>query len=128
MLPSISNTVPVPPAAVDPEEVARQENLRQEIKEQQSVASIVLDDSSCKVARQLARSIVSDISLYREAELEEAVKTGNIEECLGVEIKDGRALFESKFPEASAASLDFYAEALEELICQKRKEMGMNEG
>ncbi|NJD91534.1 MAG: response regulator, partial [Geobacter sp.] len=124
----VENTATVCAAVIDPVEVTRQENLRQEIKEQQLVATTALDDSSCKAARQLARSIVSDISLYREAELEEAVKTGNIEECLGVEIKDGRALFESKFPEAAAAFVDFYAEALEELICQKRNEMGISEG
>ena len=125
---SAENEVQIAPAPIDPAEVIRQDNLRQEIKEQQIAATVTLDDSSCKAARQLARSIVSDISLYREAELEEAVKTGNIEECLGVEIKDGRALFESKFPEASVASVDFYAEALEELISLKRNEMGINEG
>lgn len=120
--------VPALSAAIDPAEAQRQESLRQEIKEQQKTPAAALDDSSCKAARQLARSIVSDISLYREAELEEAVRSGNIEECLGVEIKDGKALFESKFPEASNAAVDFYAEALEELICLKRREIGMNEG
>lgn len=123
---SVEYDVPDTSVTVDPAESLRQESLRQEIKDQQETAVITLDETSCKAARQLARSIVSDISLYREAELEEAVKTGNIEECLGVEIKDGRALFESRFSEASAATVDFYAEALEELICQKRHEMGIN--
>jgi hypothetical protein len=110
------------------EETVRQESLRQEIMAQQNKTPLPLDEASSKAARQLARSIVSDISLYREAELEEAVRTGNLEECLGFEIRDGRALFESRFPDASTAGIDFYADALNELICLKRREMGINEG
>jgi hypothetical protein len=78
-------------------------------------------------AMQLARSIVSDISLYREAELEEAVKTGDIELCLGLEIKDGRAIYESRLPEFASFPRDFYAEALSELISQKKREMRIDE-
>jgi len=78
-------------------------------------------------ARQLARSIVSDISLYREAELEEGVRTGNIELCLGVEIRDGRAIYENRLPAAASFPTDFYAEALNELFSQKRRELGIKD-
>ena len=112
---------------VNEDEANRQESIRQEIKEQQEpVASS--DSESVKAARQLARSIVSDISLYRETELEEAAKTGNIEECLGVEIRDGRALFESRLSVAACGGIDYYGEALEELIRMKRRELGIGEG
>lgn len=80
-----------------------------------------------KAAMQLARSIVSDISLYREAELEEAIKTGDFELCLGLEIRDGRAIFESKMPEFASFPRDFYADALAELVSQKKREMRIDE-
>lgn len=109
------------------DEASRQESIRQEIKEQQEPVSSS-DSESIKAARQLARSIVSDISLYRETELEEAAKTGNIDECLGVEIRDGRALFESRLSVGSFDGIDFYGEALDELIRMKRRELGIGEG
>ena len=65
--------------------------------------------------------------LYREAELEEGIRTGNIELCLGVEIRDGRAIYESRLPESASLPTDFYAEALNELFSQKRRELGMKD-
>jgi len=81
-----------------------------------------------KAAKQLARSIVSDISLYREVELEEAIRTDALDFCLGLEIKDGRAIYERKLPEFASFPRDFYAEALAELISQKKREMMIDEG
>lgn len=108
-------------------EAVRQEVARQELMSQQTVALAPELDSSYSAARQLARSIVSDISLYREAELEEGLMTGNIELCLGMEIRDGRLLYESRLPEAASFPTDFYAEALDELFSQKRRELGMKD-
>jgi hypothetical protein len=65
--------------------------------------------------------------LYREAELEEALKTGNIELCLGVEIRDGRTIYEKRLPQGRTFPVDFYAEALNELFAQKRRELGIKD-
>jgi predicted Zn finger-like uncharacterized protein len=112
-------------ASVTTKEAKDQDNVREELKANQPAGGRDLTDEDFKSARQLARSIVSDISLYREAELEEGVRTGNIDECLGIEIRDGRAIFESRLPEAASYPVDFFEEALSELISQKKREMGI---
>ena len=102
-----------------------QEKVRKELMADQPAEVRDLTDEAYRSARRLARSIVSDISLYREAELEEAVRTGKIDECLGIEIRDGRAIYESRLPEAASYPVDFFEEAVSELITQKKREMGI---
>jgi predicted Zn finger-like uncharacterized protein len=116
------------PARVTADEADLQDSVRKELKNQQPAEAPDAGEHLYVAARQLARSIVSDISLYRETELEEAVRTGDIELCLGLEIRDGRAIYESRLPESASFPSDFYAEALAELISQKKREMGINEG
>lgn len=115
-------------ARVTADEADMQDSVRKELQSQQPVEAPDAGENLYMAARQLARSIVSDISLYRETELEEAVRTGDIELCLGLEIRDGRAIYESKLPESASFPSDFYAEALAELISQKKREMSINEG
>jgi predicted Zn finger-like uncharacterized protein len=115
------------PERLTPAEAVRQEDTRKELMAQQAVGISPEVDSSCRAARQLARSIVSDISLYREAELEEGIRTGNIDLCLGIEIRDGRAIYESRLPHAVTFTTDYYAEALNELFSQKRRELGIQD-
>lgn len=108
-------------------EAEKQETVRKELMNQPQAESTEAREGLYRAARQLARSIVSDISLYREAELEEAARTGDIELHLGLEIRDGRAIYERKMPEFSSFPADFYADALAELIGQKKREMGIDE-
>jgi predicted Zn finger-like uncharacterized protein len=119
------NEIDTSPASFSTAEADDQEMVRKELMANQA-AEVNLTDEAYKSARQLARSIVSDISLYREAELEEGVRTGKIDECLGIEIRDGRAIYESRLPEAASFPVDFFKEALSELISQKKREMGIN--
>jgi predicted Zn finger-like uncharacterized protein len=120
------NQIDTSPAFLSPAEANDQETVRKELMANQTAEVTAETDAAYKAARQIARSIVSDISLYREAELEEGVKTGKIEECLGIEIRDGRAMFASRLPEAASFPVDFYEEALSELINQKKRELGIN--
>ncbi len=126
-LPDSENEIDTSPASFTPTEENDQEKVRKELMANQAPEIRPENDAKYKAARQLARSIVSDISLYREAELEEGVQTGKIDECLGIEIRDGRALFESRLPEAASFPVDFFEEALSELISQKKREMGINQ-
>jgi predicted Zn finger-like uncharacterized protein len=114
-------------SSITDEEAKDQEKVRKELMANQPAEVRDLNAEAYKSARQLARSIVSDISLYREAELEEGVRTGKIEECLGIEIRDGRAIYESRLPEAASYPVDFFEEALLELIRQKKREMGIDQ-
>jgi len=101
-------------------EMARKE-LREHHLHDPDDDEAVADES----ARHLARSIVSDISLYREAELERGLRGGNIEDFLANEIRDGRALYESRLPAAARSGVDYFGQALQELVKQKKKELGI---
>ena len=124
---SLQEMVATSPERLTSAEADRQEIVRKELMTQATVAESGKVEQLHSAAMQLARSIVSDISLYREAELEEAVKTGEIESCLGLEIRDGRAIYESRLPEFASFPRDFYAEALAELISQKKRELRIDE-
>jgi len=113
--------------SITTQEEKDREKVRKELMANQPAEVAGLTDEAYKSARQLARSIVSDISLYREAELEEAVRTGKIDECLGIEIRDGRAIFESRLPGAASYPVDLFEEAVAELISQKKREMGIHD-
>lgn len=115
------------PERLTPAEADRQEVVRNNLRTQTAVEESASTEKVHEAAMQLARSIVADISLYRETELEEAVRTGDIELCLGLEIKDGRAIYESRLPDFASFPRDFYAEALAELISQKKREMRIDE-
>ncbi|NVN99605.1 MAG: zinc-ribbon domain-containing protein [Geobacteraceae bacterium] len=121
-------TVETSPDRLTASEAEKQEIARKELMNRPQAENQDAREVLYRAARQLARSIVSDISLYRESELEEAAKNGDIEHYLGLEIRDGRAIYESRMPEFLSFPVDFYAEAVAELISQKKKEMGINEG
>jgi len=116
------------PDRLTPAEADRQESARMELMSPAKPEEADADESVYRAAKQLARSIVSDISLYREVELEEAIRTDAVELCLGLEIKDGRAIYESRLPEFASFPRDFYADALAELISQKKREMMLDAG
>lgn len=124
---SMQEGVATSPDRLTPAEADRQEVVRKDLMTQATVEESATAEKVHAAAMQLARSIVSDISLYRETELEEAIKTGDIELCLGLEIKDGRGIYESRLPEFASFPRDFYAEALAELISQKKREMRIDE-
>lgn len=116
------------PDRLTPAEADRQDDVRKELMKPPHVGESDVSGNDYRAAMQLARSIVSDISLYREVELEEAIMTGDVELNLGVEIRDGRAIYERRMPDFALFPRDFYAEALAELVSQKKREMMIDEG
>lgn len=120
---AVQEEVAAAPDRLTPAEADRQEVVRKELMTQATAEESAAAEHMYKAAMQLARSIVSDISLYREAELEEAIKTDAVELCLGLEIRDGRAIYENRMPGFASFPRDFYAEALAELINQKKREL-----
>jgi len=124
----MTDELPTAAESVTPAEAVRRESARMELMSPSPVVAPDAGEHLYKAAKQLARSIVSDISLYREVELEEAIRTDALDFCLGLEIKDGRAIYERKLPEFASFPRDFYAEALAELISQKKREMMIDEG
>lgn len=51
---------------------------------------------NAKRARQLARAIASDLSLYHESKILEGIANDNLFEVMADEIKEGRELFKSR--------------------------------
>lgn len=112
------------PDRLTPAEAASQEQSRKELREHHLTES-AMEDKAAEAARLIARSIVSDISLYREEELEEGLRSGDIHQTLRIEIADGRSIYESRVPESARLGADYYAEALNELFDHKKKELGI---
>jgi predicted Zn finger-like uncharacterized protein len=118
--------IPTAPEKLTRAEAAVQEQSRNELRSQELKEPTELCDKAAQAARQLARSIVSDISLYREEELEEGVRNGTVAQLLAVEIRDGRTMYEKRVPESVRFSVDYFEEALVELIEQTKRELGIS--
>lgn len=119
----VETVVATSPDRLTPAEAASQEMARKELRDHHLQEP---DNSEAEeAARQLARSIVSDISLYREGELEQGLRAGNLEQFLGNEIRDGRSIYESRLPSAARSDIDYFEQALNELVEQKKKELGI---
>lgn len=70
-------------------------------------------------ARQLARVIASDLSLYHEKKIVEGVERDNLFEVLRDEIEEGRALYKSRVtPEIF--QLGLYDRALVDMLLRPR--------
>ena len=54
---------------------------------------------NAKRARQLARAIASDLTLYHEAKILEGIGNDNLFEVMAEEIQEGRELFKSRVTE-----------------------------
>ncbi len=106
-------------------EAASQELVRKELRGHHLPEPGNLKESDVEAARHLARSIVSDISLYSEKQFEQGVMSGNLEEALGDEILDGRSIYEERLPAAARDDNDYFGEALSELVEKKKIELGI---
>lgn len=70
-------------------------------------------------ARQLARAIASDLSLYHEKKLVEGIEKDNLFDVMRDEIEEGRALFKSRVtPEIY--ELGLYDRALVDMLLRSR--------
>ncbi len=76
-------------------------------------------------AKRLARTIVSDITLYNPKKVEEAIRRGVFFSDFSDEIKEGQKLYDSRIPEDVRAVGDFYKEAIGNFIIKKKKAMGL---
>lgn len=71
-------------------------------------------------AQRLARNIVSDIALYNQEKVEEGIQAGTFYELLDNEIREGRRLFQEKFPELQAINRDVLKDEFESFIERRR--------
>jgi len=83
-----------------------------------------LDDKTEK-ARRLARTIVSDIYLYSTQKVEDAIRNNDFYAVFASEIKEGLKLYEARISQEVRARGDFFKEAIEEFIANKKKVLGL---
>lgn len=72
-------------------------------------------------ARRLSRAIISDIYLYNTVKADESIKKGTFYSDFESEIKEGLKLYRNRIPEDVRMQGDFYREAIENFITNKRK-------
>ena len=70
-------------------------------------------------ARQLARAIVSDITLYNEAKITQGIQNDTLFDLISAEIEEGRTLFKSRVtPEMATAG--FFEKALVDVLLRAK--------
>jgi hypothetical protein len=70
-------------------------------------------------ARQLARAIVSDITLYNEAKITQGIQNDTLFDLISGEIEEGRTLFKSRVsPEMATAG--FFEKALVDVLLRAK--------
>jgi len=116
------------PQQAESAELITQEGSRKALRDDEVRVTDVLPDRAAadvmhSDARRLARSIVSAISLYRQAEVEEGIRCGTFFQLLADAISDGRALYESRIPEPVRNSTFYLDEAFDDFINQKQQEL-----
>lgn len=126
----VSGDTPVP-TTPSLSELALQEKSRSEIRDAEvsetlaePVGQSELSETQLK-ARRLARIIVSDISLYSQAKVEQGVRDDNFYEVLADDIREGELLYRQRVPESVRETTSFLTEAFEELIAKKRAELSI---
>jgi CheY-like chemotaxis protein len=131
----VAGSAPLP-IVPPPFDLALQEKSRTEIRQaelsqiQESPAARLalgqteLSEAQLK-ARRLARIIVSDISLYSQAKVEQGVRDGNFYALLADDIREGELLYKQRVPESVRENSSYLSDAFEDLIAKKRAELRM---
>lgn len=71
-------------------------------------------------AVRLARAIASDISLYNEEKIVEAIENDTFFEALAGELEEGRALYVSRVDESIRLTSNFYERAVVDIILRTK--------
>ena len=71
-------------------------------------------------AVRLARAIASDISLYNEEKIVEAIENDTFFEALADELEEGRALYVSRVDESIRSTSNFYERAVVDIILRTK--------
>jgi predicted Zn finger-like uncharacterized protein len=80
-----------------------------------------LFDEKIERAKRLARTIISDIYLYNRAKADESIRNNNFYFVFAAEIKEGLKLYENRISQEVRAQGDFFREAIENFIANKKK-------
>jgi len=104
------------------QELAREELRRDEEAKTSSHESAQDSDAHHK-ARRLARIIVTDIALYNQKKIEEAVRNGTFYELFEEELNDGRLFYNRRIAEQVREGTRYLEDAIADLIFQKKSDL-----
>ena len=105
------------------EEEVIEQKVEPQITTQQVITELPLLDERTEKAKRLARIIVSDIYLYNTMKVEESIRNSNFYTAFAAEIKEGLKLYENRVSQEVRAISDFYKEAIEGFIENKKKDI-----
>jgi predicted Zn finger-like uncharacterized protein len=105
------------------EEEVIEQKAEPRITTQQVITELPLLDERIEKAKRLARIIVSDIYLYNTMKVEKSIRNGNFYTAFAAEIKEGLKLYENRVSQEVRAISDFYKEAIEGFIENKKKDI-----
>jgi len=77
-------------------------------------------------AKRLARTIASDISLYNEAKVLEAIRNDNLFDALAPEIEEGLQLYRSRVSPEILARTNFYHRAIIDILLRNKGNVQSN--
>jgi predicted Zn finger-like uncharacterized protein len=80
-------------------------------------------DEKREKARMLAKTILSDLYHYNPAKAEESIRNSNFYSFFESELIEGLKLYENRIPPEVREKGDFFTEAVEEFIRDKKKDL-----
>lgn len=130
LLKGVAEKVPPPlPEAVNPAGEAKGvvDTVVEKVKTEERPRPMQPQPSETNVgvekAKRLARTILSDIYLYGKAKVEEAVRNDTFEKTFSSELREGLKLYEARISAEVKDMGDFYNEAINNFIAQRKKEL-----
>jgi predicted Zn finger-like uncharacterized protein len=105
-----------PHAAAPPRQEIKQE-IKQEIEQEIEPKA----DEAVEKAKRLARTIIADIYLYSSTKVEEAIKKNTFYTEFASDIKEGTKLYNGRVSQEVKNKGDFFREAIENFIENKKK-------
>ncbi len=70
-------------------------------------------------AKRLARTILSDISLYNQTKIESGIKNDNLFDVLDEDLKKGRELYKSRVAPEIAERTNYFNQAVVDILVKK---------
>ena len=88
-------------------------------------AKPIEDSQAHDEARRLARRIMSDLALLNQSIIDEGIRNGTLRDLLKDDLEEGLPLYRQQVPESVRAQKDYYGEAFEVFISERKAGLGL---
>lgn len=83
------------------------------------------DSQAHDEARRLARRIMADLALLNQPVIDEGIRNGTLRDILREDLDEGLKLYRQQVPESVRAQKDYYGEAIEVFISERKASLGL---